>query len=116
MRVHPIWIARLNPIADEAGPRSAERDQLVRIDGQVGGGPGWVGRAILDEVAAHPVVPASGKVLHSLAEDVAVQLHPALARRPDETDGDARLIRLSHDSGLPVARQALDTHLLRIHH
>src|SRR5204862_2719960 len=91
----------------------AQGDQLVGVDGEVAGGER---AAVLDEIAGHPVVYAGpGEVLDPLAEVSTVQLRPALTRRADQADREARVVRHRHQRRLAVAREALDTDLLRVH-
>ena len=80
----------------------------MRVDRQV------LGRqraGVFEEGAREPVVLARPRqILDLLAEGAAEQLRPAGARRPDEADGEARLVRHRHERGLPVAREPLDAH------
>ena len=75
-----------------------------------------LGRAVLEEVAGHPVVLAgAGEVLDRLAEVAAVQLRAAFAGRADEHHGEARIERHRHERRLAVARDAFDADALRVH-
>ena len=60
--IEPVRVALLgHAVADERGPRRAERDQLVGVHGQVGGlhaAEGRLGRAVLQKVSRHPVILA----------------------------------------------------------
>ena len=117
--IEPLGIAAFgNAVADERQPRRAEREQLVRVDGNVAGGlaaeRGFLG-AVLQEVARHPVILArAGEVLDRLAEVAAVQLGAAFARRSDQDHGKALVVGHRHQRGLAEARDALDPDLLRV--
>ena len=75
--IHPLAFNFGGAGADEHGTRSAQRDQLMRIHGQV------VGRQrarILQKVAGHPMIFAcSRKVLNQLTKIATVELRTALA-------------------------------------
>ena len=112
LMIEPLRVALLrNAVAHERQPRRAERDQLVRIDGElvrrVSPRARRVG-AVLQVVPRHPVVLArAGETLHRLAEVAAVQRRAPFARRADEHHREARIERHRHQRGLAVPRHAL---------
>jgi hypothetical protein len=113
--IQPPRIALLgDAVADEGRPRRAQGDQLVRVDGQVTGSPAAqtrLRRAVLQEVAGHPVVlPRSGQALDCLAEVAPEQRRAALAGGADKDDCKARLERHRDQGRLAKARYALDAH------
>jgi hypothetical protein len=114
-RVHPIRVARRDPVADEARPRGAQRNQLMLVHRQVGHGflaKRRVVRRILQEVAGHPVVfAAAGQVLQKLAEVAAKQLGASRAGGGDEPRGDPPVEGRGDQRGLAVPRHAGDAHL-----
>ena len=105
-------------VADERQPRRAERDQLVRVDRNVAGvlaAERGLRRAVLQEVAGHPVVLAgAGEVLDGFAEIAAMQLGAALAGGADQHHREALVERHRHERRLAVARHAFDADLLRV--
>ena len=82
--VEPVGVALFrDAVADEGRPRRAERDELVRIDRKIVGvfaAEGGFGRAVLEEIAGHPVIFAgAGEVFHGFAEIATVRLGAAFA-------------------------------------
>ena len=120
LMVEPLRVALLgHAVAHERQARCAEREQLVRVDGKVAGvlaAERRLRRAVLEEVAGHPVVLAgTGEALDGLAPVAAVQLCAAFAGRADEHDGEALVERHRDERRLAVARHAFDADLLRVH-
>src|SRR6185295_16731301 len=81
--IEPPGVAAFgHAVADEGRARRAERDQLVSVDRDVAGVPAAErgrGRAVLQEVAGHPVILArAGEILDGFAEVPAMQLGAAL--------------------------------------
>jgi len=75
--VHPAVAGGRGTGADEHRPRSAQRNEFVRIHRQI------VGReraAILDEVTGHPVVFAAREIFQLLAPMAPVKFGTAFAR------------------------------------
>ena len=91
----------------------------MRVDRDVAGvlaAERRLGRAVLQEVAGHPVVLArAGEVLDRFAEVAAMQLGAAFARRADEHDRESLVVGHRHERRLAVARDAFDADLLRVH-
>ena len=76
---------------------------------------GRLGRAVLQEVAGHPVVLAgSREVLHRLAEVAAMRLGAAFAGRAHEHDREARLEGHGDQGRLAVARDPFDADVLGV--
>src|SRR5882672_4080297 len=80
--VQPICIPAFgDAVTDEDEPRSAQRDQHVRIYRQVPGVLAVEGRfrsAILEEITRHPMIfTRPGQILHNFAEVATVQLGAA---------------------------------------
>ena len=74
------------------------------------------GRAVLEEVARHPVIPAgAGEVFDGFSEVAAMRLDAALARGADQDHRESLVEGHGDQRGLTVARDALDAHLLRVH-
>ena len=90
--IEPLRVALLrDAVADEGEARCAEGDEFIRIDGDVAGSlaaEGCVGGSVLDEVAGHPVILASGEALNGFAEVTSQQRGSAFARRADEDHGE----------------------------
>src|SRR4029079_7396517 len=86
--------------------------QLGRVDGQVARihrAEVGLRRAVLQEVARHPVVLAArGEILDLLAPASSMQLRAALARGADEHDGETLIERHRDERRLAVPRYALD--------
>ena len=99
-------------------PRRAQRDQFVRIHRQIAGvlaAEGRFRRAVLQEVAGHPVVFAgAGEVLDRFAPIAAMQLRAAFAGGADQHDGEARVERHGDQRRLAVARDAFDADVLGV--
>src|SRR5215204_200807 len=84
LMIEPVCVALLgDAVADEHPSRCDERDELMRIDGDIVGGfcpEDRFGGSVFQEIAGHPMVLAgAGKVLDRLAKVAAVQLRPAFA-------------------------------------
>jgi hypothetical protein len=75
LRIHPA-VSLGRAAADEHGTRSTQRDQFVRIHGQIVGGQRT---AVLDEVTGHPVVLAAREIFQLLAKVAPVKLSAAFA-------------------------------------
>ena len=74
-----------------------------------------LGRAVLQEVASHPVILAgAGEVLDLFPQVAPMQLGAALAGGGDQADGKSRVVRHRHQCRLAVARHALDADALCI--
>src|SRR5438270_12807263 len=87
--VEPLRVSLVrHSVTDEGGAWRAQRDQLMRVHGDIA----WVLAAerclrccILQKIAGHPVVSASGRqVLNGLAPISAMEFRAALARRTDQ--------------------------------
>src|ERR1700719_2183917 len=117
--VQPLGVAVLRKaIADEGEARSAQRDQLMGVHGNIAGilaAEGGVGSAILQEVAGHPMIfDSSREVLDRLAPITAMQLCSTLAGGTDQNHGEASVVRHRDQRRLALARTALDPDLLRV--
>ena len=82
--IEPVRVTLLrDAVADEHPSRCDERNELMRIDGDVIRGlraEGLFGGAVFQEVAGHPVILAgAGEVLDRLAEVATMQLGATLA-------------------------------------
>src|SRR5690606_11462500 len=81
--IEPVGVALLgNAVADERGPRRAQRDQLMRIDRDVVGvlatEAGLFG-AVFEEAPGHPMIlTRAGQVLDGFPEVAPMQLRAAL--------------------------------------
>jgi hypothetical protein len=73
---------------------------------------GGLRRAVLEEIAGHPVISAgTGEVLDRFAEIAAMRLGATLARRAHQHDREARLEGHRDQRGLAVAGHAFDADL-----
>src|SRR5437764_7823716 len=112
--VQPARVALLrHAVADEGEAGRAQRDQLVRVDGKVGG---RLGPAVLQVVARHPVVFArAGQGLDGLAEAPPMERGAPFAGGADESHEEAGLEREGHERGFAIAGDAFDPHVSRVH-
>ena len=111
--IEPLGIAFCgNAVADEGEARGAESEKLVRVDGNVAGihaAGGGFGRAVLQEVAGHPVILAgAGEVFDGFAEVAAQGSCSAFTGGADEDHGEARIVGHGDERGFAVAGDAFD--------
>src|SRR3970282_1810244 len=94
------------------GAGRTQGDQLVGIHGDVAGIPASevrLGRAVLHEIAGHPVVFASaGEVLYLLAPIAAMELGAAFTGGTDQHHRKARVECHRDESSLAVTGHTLD--------
>ena len=93
---------------DEKRTRRHQRDQQVRIDGQV------VGRqrtGVFEKIAGEPVIfGGRSQIFHLLAEDAAEQLGTTSSGRADQADRKPLIVGHGHERRLAKTRKPHDAH------
>src|SRR5579871_171976 len=117
--IKPLRIARLrNSITNKRQPWRAQRDQFIRIDGNVSRRltpKRRLRRAVLHEVPGHPVIFAAGQILDGLAEIPPQQSRSAFSRRSHQHHRKALIHRHCQKCGLAEARHTFNADMFRIH-
>src|SRR2546429_10002876 len=70
---------------------------------------------VFEKVTGHPVIfGGTGDILHQLAEVAAMKLRTAFARRADEANSEALVIRHRNERSFAVARESFDADLFGV--